>query len=79
MTAIDDPGIDLPPGQEWEQFRDALIQDQQPSGAHELMLVEQLAETALDLRQARKVARSYWEYVGGHYNRGPAGTRQMES
>ena len=42
------------------------------------MLVEQLAEAAWDLKQARRVARCYWEYVGGSYSRGPAGIAEAQ-
>ena len=59
-----------------DEFRDFLAglnEAHQPRDAHERMLVQELADASWAWQRARANDREFWDYMGGHYNRGNAG------
>jgi hypothetical protein len=61
---------------QFTEFRRGLDEAHQPANLHEHILVEEFAQAAWELRRVRRIDRDFWEYVGGHYNRGEAGIAQ---
>ena len=59
--------------QEFAEFRRGLDEAHQPANMHEHFLVEEFAQAAWELRRVRRIDREFWQYVGGHYNRGETG------
>jgi hypothetical protein len=59
--------------QEFAEFRRGLDEAHQPANMHEHFLVEEFAQAAWELRRVRRIDREFWQYIGGHYNRGEAG------
>src|SRR5450756_1221427 len=59
--------------EEYRKHLEGLISAHQPSGAHEQWLVEEFAAASWAWRRARATDKAFWEYLGGHYNRGNTG------
>ena len=58
---------------EYEHLRTDMLAAHQPEGAHETMLVEELAHAYWRLLRLHRVENHFWNYIGGHHNRGEAG------
>lgn len=66
----------LLPHEDLDDYREhlaGLISAHQPSDAHEQWLVEEFAAASWAWRRARATDKAFWEYLGGHYNRGNTG------
>jgi hypothetical protein len=55
------------------ELRRGLTEAHQPSNTHERILVEEFANAYWELLRVRRIDKEFWEYLGGHYNRGEAG------
>lgn len=66
----------LLPHEDPAEFREhlhGLFSAHKPADAHERWLVEELAAASWTWRRARANDKEFWEYIGGHYNRGNLG------
>jgi hypothetical protein len=58
---------------DYEKFREGLLQSYAPQDSAELAIVEELVNANWRLLRLHRVERHYWDKLGGSYNRGDEG------